>query len=77
MCEGMPVSGKWCVCASSVNAVLPLWSDGPHLPVIDRGPNPILLLARWQGTGAPSTKNHDVFFGPVVPHFLLITFAML
>ena len=29
-----------------------LWSD--------RGPNPTMLLARWQGTGAPSTKNHDV-----------------
>ena len=57
-------------CASSASAVLPLWSDRPPLPVIDRGPNTTMSLARWQGTSAPSTKNHDVCFRSNLPAFL-------
>ena len=53
-----PVYGAF---VSIVVAVLPLWSDCPLLPVIDRSPNPTMLPARWQGTRAPSTKNHHVF----------------
>ena len=52
-----PVFGA---CASSANAVFPLWSDGPHLPVIDMRSEPN-HVARGVGTSAPSTKNHDVF----------------
>ena len=65
-------------CASSVDAVLPLWSDGPPLPVIDRSPNPTILLARWQGTSAPSTKKHDVFSVQLarIYHDERITFAI-
>ena len=46
------VSGFKCslhgACVSIVDAVFPLWSDCPLLPVINRGPNPTMLLAKWQ-----------------------------
>ena len=69
-----PVHGA---CVSIVVAVLPLWSDCPLLPVIDRGPNPTTLLARWQ-KHAPSTKNHHVFSVELgrISHDQRITFTM-
>ena len=51
-----------------MNAVFPLWSDCPPLPVIDSGPNSSMLLAR-SGTRRAKHEESRRVLGPAGPHF--------